>query len=294
MPNDFTEHSRYGKLGEDFVNYYSNLLQRDQTFVVSALKKGPEGADAVTVTFDQEVHDLRQMKRETKTYGGLSILKFGERYPNPNRPTIPFDLFKTPSYTDYNRRMDRKQWKKGWLYAITHPDDTLVGSRPDRAFVPRTVRPDSLAYLFCRAPQSESIEKIDPFVAIIFEDFALLEERLVQLMGEQLGLDLVVWNLPAATDGFWGRAEIKKFVPFNEWNVPLELVKDLATITMIDDDPDLSQAFSDEEIFMYGKLYRGRLEYLKELAGERERLDTGKFPMREGQRPFDVEQFLSN
>lgn len=156
---------------------------------------------------------------------------------------------------------------KGWLYGMAYPE--AFNKERLAKGLPPAVPPTVLMYVFAVDRMGENV-----FATIAFEDYAALEARLREICpeiwpnpGEDWRIDAVDWKkqktmIPAA-----GKA--------NVWHVPFSLLSDLATVTMIGDDPDIEITNKSSK-----QLQARRLQYLKRIANgrhvcnETENIDT--------------------
>lgn len=188
---------------------------------------------------------------EVKTIGSMTLINrddVGEE----KSGDIPFEMWRKagskewgslPAMSNpeaFNSAQNEKEKKRqaddalGVPNTIRYPDDV------------RAVKPDILGFIFCKDPMCQ-----EPFAAVIFEDFKKLEARLKEVKKKL-------------------KAEGRFLIIQNVWHVPFDLISDLATVTMINDEPMLySKPGCSVEV------QKERLEYVKNAAKGRH-LDTKK------------------
>ena len=106
-------------------------------------------------------------------------------------------------------------------------------------------------------------EKARYFAAIAFEDVPKLLARLTEYL-KPFGLDLDDWDtIPVGQEARTLRID-GLFLQGNMVQVPLSVLSDLATVTMIGDEPEIYETGRCS-----AKVQHARLEYLKELANGR-------------------------
>jgi len=158
--------------------------------------------------------------------------------------TVEFEL-----WTSRDRK--RLGWLHGMCYPQVHNCDQKKTSRG--IYV---VPPTSLVYLYCD-------KNGKPFAAVAFENFVALKARLMEICPE-------IWP---ESDGEWRTEAVdwekqRSLLPVrgeNMWHVPFDMISDLATVTMIGDDPELV-----EWGYNCSKgLQEKRLTYLKKCANGR-------------------------
>lgn len=244
---EFANDLKKGQIGEAFIRQYFGPLLKGPV-LLSNPQQRIEGADIYCLQIGST--SLRLSGIEVKSFSNVSILQYGRK----NIPTIPFELFS-------NKNSPRELWRWGWLYSITHPQEANA-SHPSFKNGLKVVTPGTLLYLYY---EKEISSECTPFLSIAFENVPhKLMPRLKEIMASDLEYDLDTWNLPKATDPIWKK---KRSVRANMWNVSLDRIADLATVTLIDTAPVISE---NDEDSIYKK---ARLTYLIQLAKDRH-LDT--------------------
>lgn len=266
-----------GKIAEKFFKKYSgHLIHRNyihqQTSAAhiggkdfSGLSFG-ELKDSKPVIgglpYEQKPHkiavDLGEADAEVKGILGKTLLK---RDNNDNEPsgTIEFEMWSNAwkKVKGSKKRVltPRSVWTHGWLHGYLHPVEHNKELR-ERGITDITyTTPEMLIYVYYADWNAE-----EPFVVIAFEDFGKLVERLKTISPWKLD----PWEVDFVSEERFNTITTpsRSYLLDNMWHVPLEAVADLATVTMINDDPHTS-----------GGIDKTRLEYLKKLA-EGRHLDT--------------------
>lgn len=240
--SEFPSDVKYGTLGEEFFYKYKGVFLRSFVLPNTDIKVNKrEGMDYYFLQVGKEI--IRSAGLEVKTFGNMSVLRYG--ITGREELTLPFELFSCES----GKNVPREQWSSwGWLRQMFHPKEYNEMREREGSSL-RAVMPGTLAYLIC---ESERKDEVHPFVCIAIENFCRAGRTDVQSNGlndlvddlklyasETLGLDLVNWNLPDATDTFWQQPSIKRHVHENLWNVPFSIIKRHGepTITLIDQLP---------------------------------------------------------
>jgi len=170
--------------------------------------------------------------------------------------TIEFELWSNAWGEEGNRRVlkDRSVWTHGWLYGYLHPVDHNADLE-QRNIDARTTVPQTLLYVLFD-------ENERPFATVAFENFSKLVERLKSIAPWKLD----PWEVKFGRRRFNTMDNpAKSYLLDNMWHVPFDMISDLATVTMINQDPELKET----EKACSRKLQEERLAYLKKCAAGR-------------------------
>lgn len=270
--SEFASDVMYGILGEEFFYKYRGKLLR--SFVLPNTEKKVNRTEGMDYFVAQAGRDIiRTGGLEVKTFGDMSILRYGIN--GNDEVTLPFELFSCES----GKKVPREKWSPyGWLRQMFHPEE-YNKMRVEEGKPLRAVMPGTLAYLFC---ESKRKDEVHPFSCIAIENFCTagrhdikedgmndFVDDLKQYASKTLGLDLVKWDVPKATDEFWQKETIKKHVHENLWNVPFSVIKKHGKpiVTIIDEPPSESAIIAAVKP-QYVKISIKRLHKLLEM-GER-------------------------
>lgn len=269
--NEFEIKREYGERGEVFFDRYVGSLLRSPVFIRGRKVKRIEGGDCFYV--QEGTFESRKGFAEVKTYGNLSILKFGAK----NDLTIPFELSSYEAGTDQTK----KEWRPGWGLQLLHWAK-YNDYAEKRGLQTRAVCPKTLAYLFC---ESDRYDVVQPFVCIAFEVFEKTRKKIVKAANDYLGIDIEDWEKIIREEGALWKG--KPGVHDNEWNIPFSELYDgkTTTVTMIDSLPsDVSieyfgekerKAYSEDNLKMFVNWRRSRLDKLITASGGR-KLDSSE------------------
>lgn len=263
MSTSFNSDKQFGNIGEEFLERYAKSLM-DRVLMLSRQggdKARVEGMDFYgLIIIDAEEEPLTPEERafcpeankkwilktaetaiEVKT-----VSNFLTRNNNNDEEagTIEFELWTSRTKTNL-----------GWLHGMNCPgvhnnDEKKTGQG---IYV---VPPTSLVYLYCD-------KKKKPFVSVVFEDFNALKRRLMEICPEIWPEDNGVWRIEKVN---WEKQ--RTLLPSwgeHMWHVPFDMLSDLATVTMIDEDPVLEE----NEKTCALEIQRKRLAYLKKCAAGR-------------------------
>ncbi len=260
----FDKKKKYGTLGEEFFDRYVGSILRGFVLMRGAKIERIEGGDLYYIQKGKSITGKGFV--EVKTYGNSSIIRFGDK----GNVTVPFELSSYEAGTDQTG----KEWRPGWGLQILHWDKYNTYAE-EKGLKTRAIKPEVLTYLFC---ESTALNTVNPFVSIAFEVFDQTREKIISAAKEYLNIDLDDWdNIIDKGSELW---KGNKWVPDNEWNIPLsKLYDETTTVTMIDNEPseesitwlddDTRQKYDEERQNLIVSWRRSRLDKLKEYADKR-------------------------
>lgn len=198
----------------------------------------------------QIAEDAGVIHAEIKCIRGKTLLT-RDNNDNEMSGTVEFEMWSNA----YNKKQ-RTAWTHGWMHGYIHPAAHNKELRQYGSDARYTV-PDMLVYIYYADYAVE-----EPFAAIAFEDFGKLVERLKTISPWKLD----PWEVDFVSKERFNTilTPSRSYLLDNMWHVPLEYIADLATVTMINDDP-----------YTKGGIDKIRLDYLKKLASGRH-LDTAQ------------------
>lgn len=212
-----------GKKGERFFYYASGHLLSHSNIIQSYTEIGNiEGSDICGYRQQGGYYTFEVKTWFNNTMFNLYI---------PRQPSIPFQMYTIPKGCKC-----RSEWKKGWLYSLLHPARVNEQNKEKNMKRSKSKLPygadhcGCLVHLCCSDnPQlsSEPLQKIHPVLCVAFEQFDQLRTRLIKLAQDRLNLDLEKWDF--TPDEYPERPPI--------WNVPLQDIQDLATISLLGNMP---------------------------------------------------------
>ena len=260
LPEHFVQNVNRGRVGEVFVAEHLAELQSAIALNYSDRTAAHvEGVDAANIRMrigeplagfvppyvdDPALRGAPAYEITETMAGGIEIktiwnFLLNTLYPDEEYGSLPFALWS-------NENRDRP----GWLIRIMHPENDY---EPGQAI--RTVQPHTIVFLLA--------EYENVFASVVFERVPELFERLkIIAQDEGFGLD----HIPCEEEEhLWSNPNIKNHV----WYVPITLLQDLATVTMIADQPMIRPNIRINEKILLSDTQSRRYEQLRSLAGDR-------------------------
>ena len=293
----FIKLKRLGKIGESFFYDRHNELVINQLVMYTSISTWDiEGSDLSAerlrwepIVFDSELKEATEGVTPYLQYGGVEVKSIGSDQYLPRYGindlscgTLGFPIWGTTEdldndWTGYTREAFGNLWR--WM----NPSVKNRGSRPM-----------VLAHLLkCKdADYTNSKETERFFAAVVFEDVDALISRIVDY-AKPYGLDLNDWDSIPIGDEAKGFCVDGLFLQGNMLHVPLSEIEDLATVTLIGDDPEIILTGRCSE-----ETQQARLDYLKTKANGRwipqEKPDTGVLTDEEILRTWHQTLFLGH
>lgn len=264
----FRARKALGIEGEDFFQLRHNELLRNPVVLLHKMDDwNVEGADfsGERLLWEKVWLDESGQVKACRTpylqYGGIEVKALGEdqflpryRIDDLQCGTLGFPLYgKTEDKENGGTEYCRDDF--GNLQRWMEPSVSNRGAKPI-----------ILAHLLQTkyTDMSTGEERSRFFASIIFEDFEMLLQRINQCF-LRAGIDLTDWekSIPVGEKAKGFRIE-GLYLQGNMVHIPLSELADLATVTMIGNDPDTYDKSRCSKA-----VQQARLNYLKELAGDR-------------------------
>lgn len=275
------------------VNYFCSP-EKQMLFHVPYTKEHSEGKDGEGFSIDGNGGNI-----EIKAINNF-LTRGNDGYEDTG--SLPFEVFLWGKTNDIKNAKDRGQNPDfpGWLFAILNPL-YYRDAREDEGHTATASTFDKLAF-------GLRDNKGNLFACIMFDDIPRLRKCLTMLIPPITSGEWDILNLkipPRSDEAYW-----RKYWKWNKdtggmirnnWHIPFAKILHLATVTMIDDDPEIIPSYTNE----YGQcitaeMQEKRLTTLKQLAkypdGSERRISTkeiaehdpnGRFIVLSGIKKFD-------
>lgn len=190
-------------------------------------KEHVEGKDIMSIGITKKGHQL--IRTEVKAVLNNTFITRDNDNLEPSG-TLPFELWSN-AWNEKGKLKSRKKWTIGWLPAMMNPQ-IYNGYNADKEKDITVEVPDQLAFMLCDDNQGKK-----PYACILFPSFEKLKTRL-KMIAKTQEAPFNLERLSSPMDRFlWN--DRRRNVPFNVWQVPLDLLVDLARITIFSDVPIL-------------------------------------------------------
>ena len=249
-----------GRKAEEFFRRYRGHLVNTMHVGMTRTEGNVGGSDVHSLGasnfVDSGMNDGRTELKAQQSFFCKTEVKairnktFLSRDNNSEEPTGTVEFEMWSNVYSERGRVPREEWTHGWMHGYIHPEEHTEELRRRNVNAIYT-RPSELVFI-----HYEDADADKPYAAIAFDNFDILLERLKELSP---------WSLDPWEVSFQGcrrfcplPGEKRTYLLDNMWHVPLRYLEDLATVTLINEEPHITSG-----------LERKRFDHLKSLATDR-------------------------